>query len=142
MVKVEPLIGDPLPGMSAYFAAATGEDMNPPFELDNRGKRSIGVDYGTDAGRAVLADLIAGADVFVTNLRVDALERAGLDHATLTALHPRLVYAQRDRPRPGGRRAGPGGVRRRFVLVALGCGRRPHARRVRAAVPAAAWATT
>jgi crotonobetainyl-CoA:carnitine CoA-transferase CaiB-like acyl-CoA transferase len=93
VVKVEPLIGDPFRGMSAYFAAATGEDMNPPFELDNRGKRSIGVDYGTDAGRAVLADLIAGADVFVTNLRVDALERAGLDHATLTGRHPRLIYA-------------------------------------------------
>jgi crotonobetainyl-CoA:carnitine CoA-transferase CaiB-like acyl-CoA transferase len=93
VVKVEPLIGDPFRGMSAYFAVATGEDMNPPFELDNRGKRSIGVDYGTDAGRAVLADLIAGADVFVTNLRVDALERAGLDHATLTARHPSLVYA-------------------------------------------------
>ena len=93
VVKVEPLIGDPFRGMSAYFAAATGEDMNPPFELDNRGKRSIGLDYGTDAGRGVLADLIAGADVFVTNLRVDALERAGLDHATLAAPHPRLVYA-------------------------------------------------
>jgi crotonobetainyl-CoA:carnitine CoA-transferase CaiB-like acyl-CoA transferase len=31
--------------------------------------------------------------VFVTNLRVDALERAGLDHAALTAAHPRLIYA-------------------------------------------------
>jgi crotonobetainyl-CoA:carnitine CoA-transferase CaiB-like acyl-CoA transferase len=93
VVKVEPLIGDPFRGMSAYFALATGEDVNPPFELDNRGKRSIGIDYGTDAGRRVLGDLIAGADVFVTNLRVDALERAGLDHATLTAAHPRLVYA-------------------------------------------------
>jgi crotonobetainyl-CoA:carnitine CoA-transferase CaiB-like acyl-CoA transferase len=93
VVKVEPLIGDPFRGIGAYFALAAGEDVNPPFDLDNRGKRSIGIDYGTDAGRRVLADLIAGADVFVTNLRVDALERAGLDHATLTAAHPRLVYA-------------------------------------------------
>ena len=93
VVKVEPLIGDPFRGIGAYFAAVTGEDMNPPFELDNRGKRSIGLDYGTDAGRQVLADLVGTADVFVTNLRVDALERAGLDHASLMARHPRLVYA-------------------------------------------------
>jgi crotonobetainyl-CoA:carnitine CoA-transferase CaiB-like acyl-CoA transferase len=93
VVKVEPIIGDPFRGMSAYYAAATGEEMNPPFELDNRGKRSIGLDFGTDDGRRVLGELIARADVFVTNLRVDALERAGLDPATLTARHPRLVYA-------------------------------------------------
>ncbi len=71
--------------------------MNPPFELDNRGKRAIGIDYGTEAGRKVLADLIAGADVFVTNLRVDALERAGLDHAALTAAQPAARLRQRHR---------------------------------------------
>ena len=93
VVKVEPLAGDPFRGMTAYFAAALGRDINPPFELDNRGKRSIGLDYGTEDGRRVLGELVAGADVFVTNLRVEALERAGLDHATLRAEHPRLVYA-------------------------------------------------
>jgi crotonobetainyl-CoA:carnitine CoA-transferase CaiB-like acyl-CoA transferase len=93
VVKVEPLTGDPFRGMTAYFAAAIGREVNPPFELDNRGKRSIGLDYGTERGRAVLEDLVAGADVFVTNLRLDALERAGLDHATLTGRYPRLVYA-------------------------------------------------
>lgn len=93
VVKVEPLTGDPFRGMATYFAAALGREMNPPFELDNRGKRSIGLDYGTDRGRAVLADLVGSADVFVTNLRIDALERAGLDPATLTDRYPRLVYA-------------------------------------------------
>jgi crotonobetainyl-CoA:carnitine CoA-transferase CaiB-like acyl-CoA transferase len=93
VVKVQPLTGDPFRGMAAYFQAALGRDVNPPFELDNRGKRSIGLDYGIEDGRRVLHDLVAAADVFVTNLRLDALERAGLDHATLTARHPRLVYA-------------------------------------------------
>jgi crotonobetainyl-CoA:carnitine CoA-transferase CaiB-like acyl-CoA transferase len=93
VVKVEPLTGDPFRGMAAYFQAALGEDVNPPFELDNRGKRAIGLDYATDPGRRVLEELIGRADVFVTNLRLDALERAGLDHAALTARHPRLVYA-------------------------------------------------
>ncbi len=93
VVKVEPLAGDPFRGMSVYFAVATGRDVNPPFELDNRGKRSIGLDYATGRGREVLQQLIDRADVFVTNLRVEALERAGLDHPTLAARLPRLIYA-------------------------------------------------
>jgi crotonobetainyl-CoA:carnitine CoA-transferase CaiB-like acyl-CoA transferase len=108
VVKVEPLSGDPFRGFGAYFAMVLGREVNPPFDLDNRGKRSIGLDYGTERGREVLDALLAQADVFVTNLRVDALERAGLDHETLLARHPRLVYAsvtglglegdERDRP--------------------------------------------
>jgi crotonobetainyl-CoA:carnitine CoA-transferase CaiB-like acyl-CoA transferase len=93
VVKVEPLTGDPFRGMTAYFAVATGHALNPPFELDNRGKRSIGLDYATGRGRTVLLQLIEQADVFVTNLRVDALERAGIDPVTVTARFPRLVYA-------------------------------------------------
>ena len=93
VVKVEPLTGDPFRGIAAYFRLATGQDVNPPFELDNRGKRSISLDYSIEQGRAVLLELIDRADVFVTNLRVDALERAGLDHATLLARRPQLVYA-------------------------------------------------
>jgi crotonobetainyl-CoA:carnitine CoA-transferase CaiB-like acyl-CoA transferase len=93
VVKIEPLTGDPFRGLSAYFALALGQEVNPPFDLDNRGKRSIGLDYTTERGRAVVLDLVDRADVFVTNLRVDALERAGFDHESLRARNPRLVYA-------------------------------------------------
>ena len=93
VVKVEPMTGDPFRGMTEMWRTIYGVAENPPFELDNRGKRSIGLDYGTDAGKAVLLELIDRADVFVTNLRVGALERAGLDHESLKARNPRLVYA-------------------------------------------------
>jgi crotonobetainyl-CoA:carnitine CoA-transferase CaiB-like acyl-CoA transferase len=93
VVKIEPLAGDPFRGLAAYFALALGEEVNPPFELDNRGKRSIALDYTTERGRGVVLDLVDRADVFVTNLRVDALERAGVDHEALRARNPRLVYA-------------------------------------------------
>jgi crotonobetainyl-CoA:carnitine CoA-transferase CaiB-like acyl-CoA transferase len=85
--------GDPFRGLAPYFSLAFGEEVNPPFDLDNRGKRSIALDYATDRGRAVVLDLVDRADVFVTNLRVDALERAGFDHESLRARNPRLVYA-------------------------------------------------
>jgi crotonobetainyl-CoA:carnitine CoA-transferase CaiB-like acyl-CoA transferase len=91
VIKVEPPAGDPARG----FGAMLGGDLesNPVFELDNRGKRSIVVDLTTDEGASIAADLLADADVFVTNIRARALQRLGLDHETLLDRHPRLVYA-------------------------------------------------
>ena len=91
VVKVEPIGGDP----GRMFQYMLGGDMpsNPVFDMDNRGKRSIALDLTTDGGRAVMEDLLAGADVFVTNVRLGGLDRLGLDHASVTARHRRLVYA-------------------------------------------------
>ena len=66
---------------------------NPVFELDNRSKRSIAVDLSTEQGRQVALALIDGADVFLTNIRIAALERVGLGESALRARNPRLVYA-------------------------------------------------
>ena len=65
---------------------------NPPFELDNRSKRSIVLDVATPEGNATALELIASADVFLTNIRVEALKRIGLDPDTLMATDDRLVY--------------------------------------------------
>lgn len=92
VVKVEPPAGDPFRHIFASVGY-TAEMPNPPFALDNRGKRSVVVDLRADEGRDVVERLLGGADVFVTNLRPDALERLGLDPAAVSARHPRLVYA-------------------------------------------------
>jgi crotonobetainyl-CoA:carnitine CoA-transferase CaiB-like acyl-CoA transferase len=91
VVKLEPPTGDP----ARTFQQMLGGDLpnNPVFELDNRSKRSIAVDLGTEEGRSVARRLIGEADVFLTNIRVPALRRVGLDPDTLRAAHPRLVYA-------------------------------------------------
>ena len=91
VVKVEPIGGDP----GRLFQFMLGGDMptNPVFDMDNRGKRSIAMDLTTDDGRAVIEELLAQADVFVTNVRLGGLERLGLDHSSVTARHRRLVYA-------------------------------------------------
>lgn len=108
VIKIEPPEGDP---MRRFFSLATGSkvDRNPPFELDNRGKRSVVVDMSKPRGREFVAKIVADADVFVTNLRPRALEKLGLDHETLLARHPELIYAGvtgygssgEDRDRPG-----------------------------------------
>jgi crotonobetainyl-CoA:carnitine CoA-transferase CaiB-like acyl-CoA transferase len=92
VVKIEPPgLGDP----ARSFSKMLGGDLpfNPPFEMDNRGKRSIVLDLAQDEGRALADELIAEADVFVTNVRPAALARLGLDHATLCDRYSRLIYA-------------------------------------------------
>jgi crotonobetainyl-CoA:carnitine CoA-transferase CaiB-like acyl-CoA transferase len=93
VVKIEPPTGDPFRGL---FLSVSGVEMpaNPPFELDNRGKRSITLDLGTPDGRRIALELIDRADVFLTNVRAAGLARVGLDYESLAARNPRLVYAR------------------------------------------------
>jgi crotonobetainyl-CoA:carnitine CoA-transferase CaiB-like acyl-CoA transferase len=90
VVKIEPPTGDP----ARLFGRMLGLDMDisPPFEMDNRSKRSIVLDLTTEDGRATALELISGADVFVTNVRPGALRRLGLDFASIAVDNPRLVY--------------------------------------------------
>jgi crotonobetainyl-CoA:carnitine CoA-transferase CaiB-like acyl-CoA transferase len=92
VIKVEPPAGDP---QRRVFGALGIADQSgvPPFEIDNRGKRSVVLDLQTADAREQMEQLLASADVFVTNIRPDALERLGLGHDAVIARHPRLVYA-------------------------------------------------
>ena len=92
--------------------------MNPPFELDNRNKRSVGLDLATPRAARSPPSSSTEADVFVTNARPGALARAGLDHDTVSARNPRLVYAHVTGYGLDGGGEGPGRLRRRRVLVA------------------------
>ena len=91
VIKVEPPSGDP---QRALFGSVGGNDALPvsPFEVDNRGKRSVVLDLRSDEGIAAFHALLERADVLVTNMRPAALERLGLDHETVCAANPRLVY--------------------------------------------------
>ena len=91
VIKIEPPEGDPFRGM---FMNAAGLDVpwNPPFELDNRGKRSVGLNLQHPDGRAIAHRLLQEADVFVSNLRMPALRRNGLAYDDVQAINPRLVY--------------------------------------------------
>lgn len=90
VIKIEPPTGDP----ARMFGRMLGCDLglNPPFEMDNRSKRSVVLDLGTDAGRGTAFELLADADVFLTNVRPGALQRLGLDFESVSAANPRLVY--------------------------------------------------
>lgn len=94
VVKVEAPAGE----LSRYVR---GVGFGPPpqvmgtqYVAMNRGKRGIALDAHSEVGRDVLARLLDGADVFVTNYRREALERMGLGYEELSARNPRLVYGR------------------------------------------------
>jgi crotonobetainyl-CoA:carnitine CoA-transferase CaiB-like acyl-CoA transferase len=92
VIKIEPPEGDPFRGL--YLTAAGAElPANPPFELDNRGKRSVVLNLATAEGKRIACGLVERADVFITNMRIAALARLELDWERLAARNPRLVYA-------------------------------------------------
>jgi crotonobetainyl-CoA:carnitine CoA-transferase CaiB-like acyl-CoA transferase len=91
VIKIEPPEGDPFRGL---FAGLLGTAANPPFELDNRGKRSIVLDLGNERAREIAATLVDRADVFISNMRPRVLQKFGLDYETSASRNPRLVYCQ------------------------------------------------
>ncbi|MFI5717754.1 CaiB/BaiF CoA transferase family protein [Nocardia sp. NPDC051750] len=64
------------------------------MELGNHGKRSIGLDIKNPEGRRILGELIARADVFLTNWLPGALERVGLTVAQLREFNPNVIIAR------------------------------------------------
>ncbi|MGG7568049.1 CaiB/BaiF CoA transferase family protein [Rhodovulum sp. DZ06] len=86
VIKIERPGGDFARG---YDAVAAGQSSY--FVWLNRGKESVALDIATPSGKARLAELIAGADVLLSNLKPGALERLGFGAEALAAAHPRLV---------------------------------------------------
>jgi len=74
-------------GYKSDFAEA------PQFQMDNRGKRSLGLDLGVPAARRALDRVLDGADVLLTNLLPSRLVRYALDSATLRRDRPALIVA-------------------------------------------------
>lgn len=94
VIKIEnPRGGDPIRGLTAPARTDSQLAVAPGYELDNRNKRSVAVNLRRAQGRDFALRLIDTADVFVTNLRLDALEEMGLDYASLARRNPRLVHA-------------------------------------------------
>jgi crotonobetainyl-CoA:carnitine CoA-transferase CaiB-like acyl-CoA transferase len=93
VIKLEPPTGDPFRGLFASLMGSPAS-LNPPFELDNRGKRSVALDLEKEEAREIAFRLIDDADVFITNMRPRVLEEFGLDYASLRERLPRLVYGQ------------------------------------------------
>ena len=65
-----------------------------PFEMDNRGKRSLALDLALPQSQEVLAKLIDRSDIVMTNVLPGRLAKFGLDAETLRAERPQLILAR------------------------------------------------
>ena len=77
-----------------WLKDADGRDTSDAayFFCANRNKRSVAIDMATPDGQRLLQRLAAEADVVLENFKVGGLKQYGLDHETLCARHPRLIY--------------------------------------------------
>lgn len=87
VVKVEPPGGD----MTRAYPPARHPGMGGPALNLNRNKRSVAIDLKAPHGREALLALLRTADVFVTNVRPQALARLRLTQVELAAVNPRLI---------------------------------------------------
>jgi len=74
----------------------------------NRNKRSIALNLKDPRAMDILRKLVADADVLHSNMRYDALERMGMDYASLKETHPRLIYCHTRGFEDGPRKLQPG----------------------------------
>ena len=66
---------------------------NPVFRSLNRNKRSIALDLRKVEGKAIIYDLVRGADVVVNNFRAGVMERMGFGYDELAKINPRIICA-------------------------------------------------
>lgn len=110
VVKIE----GPASPDAGRWAFDVGTAANPYFEHNNHNKRSIVIDLKRPPAAEAFYRMVADADVFLTNLRLPAIERLGLTYAQLSARNPRLVYGHGT----GYGAAGPDAEQAAFDLIA------------------------
>jgi crotonobetainyl-CoA:carnitine CoA-transferase CaiB-like acyl-CoA transferase len=93
VIKIEPPgAGDPyrnLPNLPGY----PHSEHNFAWMLEARNKKSLALDLSKPEGQAVLHQLAAQTDVFITNYPPQVRERLGITHGHLAPLNERLIYA-------------------------------------------------
>lgn len=71
-----------------------GDPANPPVDVLNRGRRSIGVDLKNPDGVEAVLSLIETADALIEGFRPGVMERLGLGPDVALARNPKLVYGR------------------------------------------------
>ena len=138
-------MGDPQRGLVSMGLIPGGDGaVNYIMEQPNRGKRSIGLNIGTDAGRELLYKLAETSDVFLTSFLPSVRQKLQIDVEHIRAVNPNIVYARGSGQGPLGDGPQQAGLRRVGLLGPGRRGPRPDARPTRsgrsaAGPPSATW---
>ena len=109
VIKIESPDGDPNRTIMKDSGNYPKAEVNYPWQMDSRNKRSLVLDLKKPQARAALDKLIAGSDILICNFPPLVREKLGLSYEAVKAANPRLIYASLtgygetgpDRDRPG-----------------------------------------
>lgn len=87
-----------LAGLDSDFGAS------PPYQMDNRGKRSLALDLALPPAQEALRKVIEGADIVIMNVLPARALKYGLDPETLRRDHPELIVGRLSGYGPSGNR--------------------------------------
>jgi crotonobetainyl-CoA:carnitine CoA-transferase CaiB-like acyl-CoA transferase len=92
VIKIENLDGEEWRFIGKNNGLPTADDENALFTNRNSNKKLIALDLKTESGKEAVFKLLSGADVFITNVRLKALTKMGLNYEALSEKFPQLVY--------------------------------------------------
>jgi crotonobetainyl-CoA:carnitine CoA-transferase CaiB-like acyl-CoA transferase len=86
--------GDAMRGLASTGVVSLGSDVHVLLEHSNRGKRSLGLDLASERGLEILYQLVATADVFLTNKLPGVLRRLHIEEDEIKAQNPNIIYVR------------------------------------------------
>jgi crotonobetainyl-CoA:carnitine CoA-transferase CaiB-like acyl-CoA transferase len=89
VIKVEPEEGDSIRNVGTPSKTPL---MGPVYLRLNRGKRSACWDMKSEKGKRAVRRLLETSDVFIHNIRPDAIDRLGLGYEAVKAIRPDIIY--------------------------------------------------
>jgi crotonobetainyl-CoA:carnitine CoA-transferase CaiB-like acyl-CoA transferase len=108
VLKIEPPTGDPIRGL-VNAGIGPAEGLVFPWEIWNRGKRSLALDLTQPEAQEIVLKLVESADVFLTSYLAPTRRKLGLDIDAIRARNPSIVYACGSGQGPQGPEADKGG---------------------------------
>jgi crotonobetainyl-CoA:carnitine CoA-transferase CaiB-like acyl-CoA transferase len=91
VIKVEEPSGD---RQRTNGKAPSSRTMGPVHVALNRNKRSLALDLKTEPGRRALRRLVKSADIFIHNMRPEAVARLGFSYEAVSELKTDIVYVE------------------------------------------------
>jgi crotonobetainyl-CoA:carnitine CoA-transferase CaiB-like acyl-CoA transferase len=95
VIKIEhPVRGDTQRGFVNMGGMKIDPQRNAMMEHPNRGKRSVGIDVGTEEGQKLIYEIAKTSDVFLTNYLPSARQKLKIDVEHIRAANPKIIYAR------------------------------------------------
>jgi crotonobetainyl-CoA:carnitine CoA-transferase CaiB-like acyl-CoA transferase len=108
VLKIEPPTGDPIRGL-VTAGIGPAEGLVFPWEIWNRGKRSLALDLTQPQAQEIVMQLVETADVFLTSYLPPTRRKLGLDIEAVRSRNPSIIYACGSGQGPQGDEADKGG---------------------------------